>query len=190
MGLDMYLRTNSKTISKKVNEVEEDAPSYQAGWSEYLAKSGTACVWRKANQIHKWFVDHVQDGKDDCGCYDVEVEQLQQLLGIVNKVLDSTTLVNGKVVNGYTFDYKMNVTPNIVDGMVLKDDSVAKKLLPTQEGFFFGSCDYDEYYWDDLKYTKERLEQILGMLEKSEYNWWCVKGEDDWYVTFQYHSSW
>ena len=23
--------------------------------------------WRKANAIHKWFVDNVQDGVDDCG---------------------------------------------------------------------------------------------------------------------------
>ena len=22
--------------------------------------------WRKANAIHKWFVDNVQDGNDDC----------------------------------------------------------------------------------------------------------------------------
>lgn len=36
--------------------------------------------WRKANQIHKWFVDHVQNGKDDCGDYYVSREQLQLLL--------------------------------------------------------------------------------------------------------------
>ena len=28
--------------------------------------------WRKANQIHNWFVENVQDGEDDC-CYHNEV---------------------------------------------------------------------------------------------------------------------
>jgi hypothetical protein len=35
--------------------------------------------WRKANAIHKWFVDNVQDGDDDCGKYYVGIEQLQEL---------------------------------------------------------------------------------------------------------------
>lgn len=29
-------------------------------------------VWRKANHIHAWFVDHVQDGRDDCRAYYVD----------------------------------------------------------------------------------------------------------------------
>ena len=27
----------------------------------------TCAYWRKANQIHAWFVDNVQQGNDDCG---------------------------------------------------------------------------------------------------------------------------
>ena len=38
--------------------------------------------WRKANQIHKWFVDNIQDGNDDCGNYIVTKEQLERLLSI------------------------------------------------------------------------------------------------------------
>lgn len=36
--------------------------------------------WRKANQIHKWFVENVQDGNDDCKEYYVSVNQLKDLL--------------------------------------------------------------------------------------------------------------
>lgn len=43
--------------------------------------------WRKANQIHKWFVDNVQNGHDDCKDYYVSHEQLEELLDLVKQVL-------------------------------------------------------------------------------------------------------
>ena len=38
--------------------------------------------WRKANQIHQWFVDNVQGGVDDCRDAYVERDKLQELLNI------------------------------------------------------------------------------------------------------------
>ena len=49
---------------------------------------------------------------------------------------------------------------NIVN-QVLEDNSLAPKLLPTQEGFFFGSQEYDDYYFQDLKDTKKIIENAL-----------------------------
>jgi hypothetical protein len=43
--------------------------------------------WRKANAIHRWFVEHVQDGVDDCRQYLVSREQLAELLALVRTVL-------------------------------------------------------------------------------------------------------
>jgi hypothetical protein len=43
--------------------------------------------WRKANAIHKWFVDNVQDGVDDCGEYKVTKEHLIQLQNTCNEIL-------------------------------------------------------------------------------------------------------
>ena len=45
------------------------------------------------------------------------------------------------------------------DGKTIKDSSLAKELLPTAEGFFFGSTDYNEYYYQDLVNTKKIIEQ-------------------------------
>ena len=36
--------------------------------------------WRKCNQIHKWFVDNVQNGEDDCGEYYVPHAKLKELV--------------------------------------------------------------------------------------------------------------
>lgn len=43
---------------------------------------------------------------------------------------------------------------------VLADHSKAAELLPVQEGFFFGSYDYDEYYFEHLENTIKQLDDI------------------------------
>ena len=55
---------------------------------------------------------------------------------------------------------------------VLRDHSKAEELLPTMSGFFFGSTDYDEYYFDDveqvLKYCEETLLPMFDGLDDRE----------------------
>ena len=40
---------------------------------------------------------------------------------------------------------------------VLEDHSLASELLPTQSGFFFGSTDYDEWYYQDVENVLKQL---------------------------------
>jgi hypothetical protein len=100
--------------------------------------------WRKANQIHKWFVDNVQDGEDDCREYSVDREQLQKLLETCTKVK--------------------------------ADGSLAGDYLPPSAGFFFGSNEIDEWYWQDIDGTIEMLTDTLK------------NTPDDYHFTYQ--SSW
>ena len=117
--------------------------------------------WRKANHIHSWFVEHVQDGEDDC-CYHNEVtkEILEDLLCTCNLVINNSKLVKGKIINGYTFENGKE-TPVFEDGEYIEDSNVAMEVLPTASGFFFGSTDYDEWYYEDVKYTAETIRKIL-----------------------------
>ncbi len=124
--------------------------------------------WRKANAIHAWFVENVQEGIDDCGEYEVEEEQLAELLGIVNKLLKELKTKKGKLVassgvrNGQEYiDY--------IDGLVLANPELAEELLPTQSGFFFGNTEYNEYYLADLKDTKKILEEAINESQKGGY---------------------
>ena len=43
------------------------------------------------------------------------------------------------------------------------DHSRAKKLLPTQGGCFFGSTDYDAWYWNEIETTIPKLEEALKL---------------------------
>lgn len=116
--------------------------------------------WRKANQIHNWFVENVQDCEDDCGRYIVDEDQLTELYETAKTVLDSIKLVPAKVKNGTMFKDGEWVD-NIIDGNTIEDPSVAEELLPSQSGFFFGSTDYDEWYYEDIKSTVKQLEKVL-----------------------------
>lgn len=116
--------------------------------------------WRKSNQIHKWFVDNIQDGNDNCEIYEVTKEKLFLLLATCQEVLGSCKLVSGQIKNGYTFKDGQEV-PNWINGKYIEDISVAEKLLPTKSGFFFGCTDYDEYYYEDIVFTIEKLKKVL-----------------------------
>jgi hypothetical protein len=147
MGLDMYLTAkryiydfddDGKALREqledlKVNGMEVKELSYEAGY------------WRKANQIHKWFVDNVQEGVDNCGEYLVGITELECLLEKINEVL--------------------------------RNRDKANELLPTANGFFFGSDVYDEGYFDDLIQTKAIIENVLSMDDIRKYD-------------FYYSSSW
>lgn len=116
--------------------------------------------WRKANQIHNWFVENVQDGQDDCGSYEVTKEQLETLLELCMKVKLASKLVKGKVKNGYIFKDGKEV-PIMEDGEYIEDPTVAEELLPSQSGFFFGSTEYDQWYMYDIDFTIEKILEVL-----------------------------
>jgi hypothetical protein len=95
MGLDMYLykknyiRTDEFYKEEVRNEVivktgGEIDTKIKPNRIKYIVEE--VGYWRKANQIHKWFVDNVQNGNDNCGNYWVGSETLKELLDVCKKV--------------------------------------------------------------------------------------------------------
>lgn len=89
--------------------------------------------WRKANHIHKWFVDHVQGGEDNCEKYEVTKTNLLDLKAVCEEVLS----LKGK------------------------DEGRIEEILPTTSGFFFGGTEYDEYYFSDVERTITIINDVL-----------------------------
>ena len=92
--------------------------------------------WRKANAIHNWFVNNCQQGIDNCQQVYVDKDNLKNLLDIIESLLKNKS----------------------------KDEAMEK--LPPKSGFFFGETQINEYYWEDLEMTKEKLIEIF----KPEYD--------------------
>lgn len=117
--------------------------------------------WRKANAIHKWFVDHVQGGEDDCQFHrEVEREDLEELRDTCKKILETAVLGKGKVENGYSFK-NGKMQPVYEEGLVILNPEVCEELLPVTSGFFFGGMQYNEWYLKDIQYTFELCEKLL-----------------------------
>ena len=152
MGLDMYL-TISEYVSRTMRDpIQGDAPKDNPLFQELVNRRPTwvdkgafqgisidypAAQWRKANGIHNWFVQNVQDGRDECQKSYVTPEQLRELRDACELVL-------------WTHD---------------KDDRHVEDLaketgLETKSGFFFGSQEYDQWYIEDLRYTVRRINQL------------------------------
>ena len=102
--------------------------------------------WRKANAIHGWIVSNFAEMGDDCTPINLTKENLIQLRDICSEVLIAYT------------------------------EEKAMELLPPASGFFFGSTAVDEWYWEDIKDTIEKLNTALE------------QSVDD--AMFEYQASW
>lgn len=158
MGLDMYIYHTNKThhnidellkinATRNLNAASTEAQEFlPLREYEYLEGVFTifhqAAYWRKANAIHAWFVDIVQDCNDDCGYYELTQQHLKQLKQVCEDALETNNTEH----------------------------------LQPRGGFFFGSLDIDDWFWNDVKRTIKQLNDVLAM---------------DWNSRrFFYHSSW
>ena len=173
MGLDMYLSAH-----KYVGGWDHSKPEEKAAYATIMKTAGLGefrcdgspgitvevkvAYWRKANQIHAWFVKNVQNGVDDCKGHYVTREQLEELVAVCQRVLDGSEMVTGPVVTSTVYNAEHpDGKDETREGEVFADDRLARELLPTQSGFFFGSTEYNEFYKQDLEDTVEQLRRVL-----------------------------
>ncbi len=135
-GYDRWENTDLDTVASVVGlerkDLDEDLPS--------ATVSVKVAQWRKANQVHSWFVDKVQDGDDNCREYYVSRDELDDLRELCRQVLDMRD--------------RQEANPD--EALPTADD-----ILPVREGFFFGNYEYDEYYYEQVQYTYDTLDKLL-----------------------------
>lgn len=104
MGLDQYLYA-SKNVgnaewrgdeeNKQFSEIINAMNAHDMVDGEEIPNATVMLrvgYWRKANQVHGWFVKHVQFGNDDCREYDVSRAQLQGLLTACQNVKQNPSM--------------------------------------------------------------------------------------------------
>jgi hypothetical protein len=137
MGLDMYLtkRHYVKNWDHNPKEQHYQITVKQGGKKCTAIDTNKICsiiedvhYWRKANAIHKWFIDHVQDGDDDCKEYYVSQKYLKELLNDINTVLTNHDQAEEFLphTNGFFF------VGNEYDEWYFKDLEETKKMLETE----------------------------------------------------------
>lgn len=161
MGLDMYLGARNQT-----------GEFQQLGY------------WRKANAVHGWFVRECAGGVDECQEIFVPRDYLARLRSDCNNALanrenavenNSSTRVieqppnSGQELMDFIME-NMKAEQQKIGTTLVSDDPLA----PTA-GFFFGSTEKDEWYYNDLLETIDIIDRALAL-------------GDDWQVIYQ--ASW
>ena len=150
MGLDMYLdkRTYVRQWEHQSPEEKYEVVVTKGGQPtkidpkkvKYIIEE--AGYWRKANQIHRWFVENVQNGVDNCGDYYVERNRLQELLDICKIVqLDHSKAdellpsASGFFFGGTEYDeWYFNGIDNTID--------ILKEALEDENGEYYYSSSW------------------------------------------------
>lgn len=161
MGLDMWLYCNDRELTHEVQD------------EKLMARRGQIMYWRKANAIHRWFIEHAEnsDGYDDCSTIEITVQDLRSIHALCQEVME--------------------------------DHDKAPELLPVQDGFFFGSQEYDKWYFENIERTRDVLGRILELIDHAkpmevgdgEYSGITWGGDyvykhNDWILSFEYGASW
>lgn len=109
----------------------------------------TLVYWRKANQIHNWFVKFYCNDDHDFNMVAKADRPFVDRQGIASLIEACETAITER-----------DLAPNV---------------LPTRSGFFFGGTEYDEWYYDELKRTKKELSALMTdpSFDGGYYNcWW------------------
>jgi hypothetical protein len=183
MGLDMYLTKKNYVKRWEHNKPEEQFEiSVKRGGETYstIKPERVSYVieevmyWRKANQIHGFFVNKGYEITPDVK-YQLEGEHIVELLDTCKKVLEILNRSEKKtvqVVGGWRNGEDYMVDVEVYD----KADEVLE-LLPPTEGFFFGSYQIDKWY-------KQQIEETISVLEEEL----SVSGDN--YPEYEYYASW
>jgi hypothetical protein len=101
MGLDMYLRAKKYFCSD--NPVATQIAEAVGVNREVSEVSYRAMYWRKANCIHQWFVDEVQEGEDNCRPYELDREKLVALVDLCKRALTTKNATLLPTISGCFF---------------------------------------------------------------------------------------
>lgn len=151
MGLDMYLESHKKETYKlhlQAIDLMQEILNLRHKDSEEVFVDDDE--WVKVRDSLDTLISHKQEQI----AYWRKANQIrgwfQELLGE-----ESNGVCKGKI--------SKEDIDNLLDTckQVLEDHSLAEKLLPVTEGFFFGSYEYDEYYFEQIKETVEICERVL-----------------------------
>lgn len=160
MGLDMYLEAqvyvggqyDHRNVTGKI-EIEINKMVLPISTHDVASIGINIGYWRKANAIHNWFMTQTQnDYSEDC-----TAGAPKELL-----IADLQNLA-------------------VLCEKVLAYPSTAKDVLPTTPGFFFGSTEYDEYYFSQLTNTLDIIDKANKLYDSTP---------REAYITFQYEGSW
>lgn len=146
MGLDSYLYKKSYIWQGDYMEADEKM--------EVIVKTGGAVdtkfkpkrikyvveemgYWRKANHIHTWFVDNVQDGVDNCGEFYVDRSDLENLLEACQRVIANPSEAKELLPTASGFFFGGTDYDEYYFGSIQETIDILEECLLDEEAYFY-----------------------------------------------------
>jgi hypothetical protein len=165
MGLDMYL-----SARKYVNKIDWSILDKQ---DEIDYAAATFPQWN--NIVNAAGLDHVADEKDIYGVsVSVNAAYWRKVNSVHNWFVQNVQDGEDDCGEYYVSHDKLKELLTTARQALFHKDP--KELMP-QAGFFFGSYDIDEYYWDGIKSTIKQLSKLTELPDFED-------------LSFYYQSSW
>ncbi len=129
-------KRRSKKAYSEFNELVKERGEY-ISWLSIFEDIG---YWRKANQIHTYFVQECQGGVDECQLTKISKSKLTKLISLCKQALAlKEVYLNDGIIQG----------------------KGCEEILPTASGFFFGGTEFNEWYFNDIEETIEIISKVL-----------------------------
>lgn len=122
-----------RKFCESVLSIEEVKAFFEDFQRFYYAEEDA--YFRKVNSIYRYFQPKLDDE-----CAFVTKADLEDIINRCDKVLKGV-------------DLRKEIPYENID--------LAMELLPTQSGFFFGSIDYDKWYFADVKDVRRQMKKLL-----------------------------
>ena len=179
MGLDMYLNATrsfsgydyegterKKEFKQLMNSVGSE--HWADRQSPYATVTFTVGYWRKMNAVHGWFARHCGEPDNDVSMYvsrdhlnKLKQDCAEALLKMPSKVPVSVgTLVSAKTNN--PFETIKDLIMAETHSAEFNDSNNNDPLRPTA-GFFFGSTEKDDWYYDGLRETINIVDKAISL---------------------------
>ena len=118
----------------------EDVVAFLNGYAEHYYAEDDA-YFRKVNCIYAYFQERLEDE----ACF-VDEYDLDDIIDRCDKILKG-----------------VNLHKDIPYEAIKRGE----ELLPTQGGFFFGSTEYDKWYFADVKDIRKQMKKLLRKFDKN-----------------------
>lgn len=146
MGLDMYL---------------------------YASKYESKSLYRGGNE-KGFYPENLKDFQDDMIERNIISKETKYMVGYWRKFNALHNYIV-KTFNDEVDDCKpIYLSPSDIDNILntlrkARDNKdKVNEILPTSSGFFFGSQDYDEWYWRDVEYSIRLFEELIKVKDEYE----------------------
>ena len=134
------VRESIKGRTKEAYSQFDEVVKERGAYSTWLSIFEDIGYWRKANQIHTYFVQECQNGIDECQLTKVSKTKLNKLMSLCKQAIALK---------------EVYLNDGIVQGKPLEE------ILPTASGFFFGGTEFNEWYFEDIEETIETISKVL-----------------------------